>query len=371
MKIDWKVILLVLTTNTGFSQKVDIAHIDSLMTKKYEEKIFNGVVLISKNDSVLFEKSYGYENLESKKTFTPNSRFQIASVSKQFTAFGILLLQEQNKLNVKDPVKKYLPDFPFESITIHHLLTHTSGLPNFVNSMMKDLDTTKVNGNSQMLAMLASGKYPLQWPAGEKWEYSDIGYCTLATLIEKVSHQRFDSFMKNNLFKPAGMSHTTAEMYTDYRLLNKENLSMGYISDTANKRIDIAYELPAYRFVYYLGAFYGDGSVVSTVDNLLKWDKALCAGKIITKKSIELAMTPALLNNGEKIRAWGTGYGYGWFLYNDGIVGPVQTHTGGHPGYSTRLSRCPDKKLTVIMLSNFSIPKFFELDILKEIIKQQ
>jgi CubicO group peptidase (beta-lactamase class C family) len=370
MRINWKIFLLAVTAhNVAFSQRIDTSHIDSLLLKKYNEKIFNGVVLISKDDSVIFEKSYGYENLALRKPFTANSRFQIASVSKQFTAFGILLLQEQKKLNVKDPVRRYLPDFPFETITIHHLLTHTSGLPNFVNLMMKDLDTAKINGNSQMLEMLATGKYPMQWPAGEKWEYSDIGYCTLATLIEKVSNQRFDVYMKENLFKPAGMVNTTAEMYTDYRRLNQQNLSLGYISDTARKKIDIAFELPEYRFVYYLGGFYGDGSVVTTIDDLLKWDKALYTGKIISKESIALAMTPALLNNREELRAWGTGYGYGWFLYNDGVVGKVQTHSGGHPGYSSRFSRCPEKKITVIVLSNFTVAKFGELDILKEIIR--
>ncbi|WP_062057571.1 serine hydrolase domain-containing protein [Aquimarina longa] len=357
--------------SNGQDIKIDTLQINNFFNQQYRSHRFNGVVLIAQNHKILYKKEYGYANIEHKTGFTDSTKFQIASVSKQFTSFGILILEQEKKLSINDPISKYLEDFPFSKIKIKHLMSHTSGLPNFVDSMWKDLDTTVVNGNENMLAMLKSKKYSLQWEPGSKFEYSDIGYCILATLIEKISGVRFNEFMKAKLFEPAQMKNTTAQLVTDYRKIKTSNLSMGYHFDTASNSMKVAYELPQYSSVYWLGGFYGDGSVVSSIHDLLVWDKALYERKIISEESLKKAMSPMLLNNGKKAKAWGENYGFGWLLHDSPVFGKIETHTGGQPGYSSRLTRCPDKNLTIIILSNMTIPNFWEMNLLKELEKQQ
>lgn len=365
-----KTLLLIIgTIYIGFSQNVNTKLIDSLLSRASYQKVFNGNILISKNGKIIFEKSYGLQNIESNTKHSKKSQFQIASISKQFTAFGILLLQQEDKLNINDSVAHYLPNFPYKEITLRHLLTHTSGLPNFTQTIWKDLDTLKINGNDEMLDLLYSNKYPLQWKPGDKWEYSDIGYCTLASIIEIVSKQSFEVFMKKNLFQPAGLTNSIAEAFTDARLLKHKNLSVGYISDTSTHSIDIAYDLTKYNFIGWLGGFYGDGSIVSTARDLAKWSHFLDSGDLITKNSLSLATTPAVLNNGELAYAWDANYGLGWHLYNSDW-GPIQTHSGGHPGYTSVLVRCPKEKLTIVLLSNFSIEKVWELNLLENTLKE-
>ncbi|WP_299399144.1 serine hydrolase domain-containing protein [uncultured Gelidibacter sp.] len=369
-------ILACLLTLLGFQTyaqefKIDTTQLSQYLSKKHVNNQFDGVALVAYKDSIIYSKSLGFANNELKSQFDHATKFQIASLSKQFTSFGILILEQDKKLKTEDYVYHYLPNFPFKDIKIQHLMAHTSGLPNFIDAMWKDLDTTKINGNKEMLLMLESDKYPLQWTPGSQWEYSEIGYCTLASLIEKASGTDFKTFMEERIFKPAGMKNTSAEFSTDYRTINDSDIAMGYVYDSISNKKIVAYEAPENTFIYWLGGFYGDGSVVSTVEDLLKWDKALYEGHIIHPESLETAMTPTKLNNGNLADAWGTSYGLGWFLYESDHFGRIQTHSGGHPGYSSRLTRSPDKNLTIILLSNLSIPEFWEFNILKELEKQQ
>lgn len=255
--------------------QVNTRYIDSLFSAKYAAHHFNGQVLIAEKGKIVFEKKYGLANYEKLQPFTSQSRFQIASVTKQFTAAGILCLQRQGKLSVEDKGVKYLPKFPFKNVSIQHLMTHSAGIPQFVNTMWKDLDTTMINGNRQMLALLQTGQYSLQWNPGDKWEYCDIGYCTLATLIEKVSGQSFNLFLKKNLFIPASMRNTAGQMGTDIRNISPVNMSMGYLFDFATKQFNPAHLAAQNGFVRWLGGFYDDGSVTTTARDLLKRDRVL------------------------------------------------------------------------------------------------
>ncbi|WP_093672276.1 serine hydrolase domain-containing protein [Tenacibaculum sp. MAR_2009_124] len=370
-KITQLLLLTLLCANLSAQEiKINTKKITHYLQTFRNNNRFNGEVLIAHKNKVIYRKSFGYANNESKRIFNKNTKFQLASLSKQFTSSGILILEQEKKLSIHNYVSDYLPNFPYKNITIQHLMSHTSGLPNFVNSMWKDLDTTKVNGNKEMFEMFASKKYALQWKPGEKWEYCDIGYCTLASLIEKVSGKSYKNFMKEKIFDPANMSNTSAEHATDYRAVKTPELAMGYVYDTKTNNNRIAYETPENSFVYWLGGFYGDGSVISTLDDLLKWDKSLYENNIISKKSLKKATTPAKLNDGKLADAWGSHYGLGWTLFTSKKFGEVQSHSGQQPGYNTRLTRCPEKELTIIIAANMSIPKFWEIDLLKELEKQ-
>jgi len=341
------------------AQEINTSYIDSVFNSNYKLHKFSGMVLVAQMGKIVFNKSYGLANYELNQSFNDDSRFQIASLSKQFTAYAILYLQQQGKLSIDDYVAKYLPRFPFKNITIRHLLTHTSGLPNSEKSMWKDYDTKSINGNVQMLDMLETNKYPLQWEPGQKWEYSDIGYCTLGTLIEVVSGERYDMFMKKHLFYPAKMENTTAELYTDIRKIDPSNLSIGYEYDAIKNKYLPADLLPKNSFVQYLGGFYGDGSVVSTADDLLKWDQELYNNKIITKESVEQSMTPSRLNDGKLIEEWGGNYGIGWGLFSHPELGKMMVHGGYQPGFLSKFMRFTDQKITVIILSNTSDDAFW------------
>lgn len=344
---------------------IDTTKINKTLLSLHKKNDFSGTVIIKQKDKILYQNHFGYSDIKHKTPFYYNTKFQIASLSKQFTSFGILILEQENLLTTNDFVSKYIPDFPFPTIQIKHLMSHTSGLPNFIKTMWKDLDTTKVNGNTSMLSMLKSNKYPLQWEPGTKFEYSDIGYCLLAIIIENVSGVDFKTFMKQKLFTPSGMHNTSAEFATDTRLLNYKELAKGYELNKTSNQLLIANQLPSNNYVYWLGGFYGDGSVISTAQDLLKWDKVLYLNTIISEKSLKKAMTPFTLNNGQFSKAWGTNYGLGWFLYKSPTFGIIQTHSGEQPGYRSRLVRAPEKQLTIVILSNISSPNFNQINILK------
>ncbi|CAL2095959.1 Class A beta-lactamase-related serine hydrolase [Tenacibaculum sp. 190524A02b] len=344
---------------------IDTTKINKTLLSLHKKNDFSGTVIIKQKDKILYQNHFGYSDIKNKTSFNYNTKFQIASLSKQFTSFGILILEQENLLTTNDFVSKHIPDFPFPTIQIKHLMSHTSGLPNFVKTMWKDLDTTKVNGNAIMLSMLKSNKYPLQWEPGTKFEYSDIGYCLLAIIIENVSGVDFKTFMKQKLFTPSGMYNTNAEFVTDTRSLNYKELAKGYELNKTSNQLLIANQLPSNNYVYWLGGFYGDGSVISTAKDLLKWDKALYQNTVISKKSLQKAMTPFTLNNGLLSKAWGTNYGLGWFLYKSPVFGIIQTHSGEQPGYRSRLVRAPEKQLTIVILSNISNPNFNQINILK------
>jgi CubicO group peptidase (beta-lactamase class C family) len=343
------IIAFVLVQNVLKAQS-PTAKLDSIILKAIENRAFNGTILIAKEGKIVFEKSYGYADFEKKKLINTKTQFQIASVSKQFTAFGIMVLKRQGKLSYDDRVSKFIPNFPYANITLRHLMQHTSGLPEFWNGIRPNLDTTRSNGNKDVLAYLIEKKLPLRFETGEKWEYSDIGYDILANVIEIVSNQRYDVFFKKNVFKPAKMKDTEALLVTDIRRIKAKNLARGYIEDSLRGN-QLAHEVK--DFVYYLGDFYGDGSVISTARDLKKWDDAW--QNFIQKDSTHFgeAFKPIIRKDGSILETQkGVSYGFGWGLRNDPKMGKMYSHNGGHPGFTTSYYRYPDKKIVLIVCRN-------------------
>jgi CubicO group peptidase (beta-lactamase class C family) len=335
--------------STLFGQNVS-SKIDSIFQKAYTDKALNGNVLIAKNDAVLYEHSFGFADFEKKRPLSKNSLFQVASVSKQFTAFGIMVLKRQGKLAYDDKVVKYLPEFPYPDITLRHLLHHTSGLPNFWDDIRPKLDTTRSNGNNEMLAFLVKNKLPLRFESGEKWEYADIGYDLLATIIERISGQSYQKFMRKQVFRPAGMRQTEALMVTDTRRIKAKNKAFGYIQDSI-KGLELAHEIR--NFVFYLGDFYGDGSVLMTTRDLQKWDTALRRYMAEDSTHFGEAYRPAFHKDGSVLEVRkGVTYGFGWGVRDEPPFGKIYSHSGGHPGFVTNYYRYPDKKMVVVVCMN-------------------
>lgn len=332
-----------------FAQNID--SIRFLLDSTYASSPFFGTVLISKKDQLIFEKSYGYADAVLKKTLTKENSFQIASISKQFTAYGIMILKSKGLLQYDSMVCKYLPTFPYKNITIRHLLNHTSGLPNFWEDIRPKMDTTKSFGNKEVLDYLVQHQLPLQYNPGTKFQYADIGYDFLAMVIEYVSGLTYQKFMHQSIFKPLKMNTTFALMVTDIRRIQNKHLAYGHTFE--NGTFTHAHLQPKYNFVSYLGDFYGDGSVVSTARDLAIWVEALKKCNLLPCDiQNEAFLEPTY--NGEIIYARinpNIAYGFGWFLKNT-PSGKLVYHSGGHPGNSHVIYRLLDKDITFIFLSN-------------------
>ncbi len=346
---------LVMTFSAKTSTAQNIDSIRYVLDSTYLSSPFFGNVLITKNNNILFEKSYGYADAINKRPLTNKNSFQVASISKQFTAYGIMILKNNNLLDYDSLVCKYIPTFPYKNITVRHLLTHTSGLPNFWDDIRPNMDTTKSNGNKDVLDYLIQHKLPLQFEAGTTFQYADIGYDFLATIIEVVSGLSYQEFMYKNIFKPLKMQHTFACMVTDIRRIQDKNLAIGHALE--NGKFVYAHLQPKHHFVYYLGDFYGDGSVVTTARDLAIWDKALKACKLLPCEIQNESINEATFN-GQVIYARtnpNISYGFGWFIKNT-PTGKLVYHSGGHPGNAHVMYRLLDKDITFIFLSNAETP---------------
>lgn len=295
-------------------------------------------VIVVKDGKTLFRKAYGMANLELGVPLQPDMVFRLGSITKQFTATAILLLAEEGKLNVQDRIEKHLPGYPTHghTITIEHLLTHTSGIQSYTGmpGWMRDKIMTPMKPEE-----LIDGfkKEPMNFAPGERYAYNNSGYILLGAIIEKVSGKSYEAFVKERIFDPLGM---TSSYYDNTEPIIKKRAA-GYTGDAKEP-----------RNARYLSMTqpYAAGSLASTVDDLARWDEALATGKILKPESLAQAWKPYVLKGGEA-----TTYGYGW--------GPAKlrgrrsiAHGGGIFGFSTFALSLPDDKVYVAVLCNSDSP---------------
>lgn len=340
-------LLLLFVTNNIFSQQEKL---DSLFTA---QKNFSGVVLIAENSKPVYYKAFGYREFESKIPLQKTDIFELASVSKQFTAMIIMMLKEKGLLNYDDLVSKYL-EIPYKGITIRNLLTHTSGLPDYQDIMDKYWDKSKVAGNADCIEYLNKYMPPKHFEPGEKYEYSNTGYMLLASIAEKASGKDFIELCRSWIFKKLKMKST------DIRTLEEKkatkNFAIGHIYVEERNKWVRADSFPSSNYTIWLGNRKGPGRISSTAPDLLKWDKALYTEKLIKQSTLEEAFAPMKLNNGRL-----SNYGFGWMLRADSVMGKIVQHTGDNPGYKTEIIRYIDKKKTIILLNNNAHENFSNL----------
>lgn len=307
--------------------------IDSLIQSEFKEPNGpGGVFLIAKKGKPVYEKTFGMANLELNAKLNTNSVFQIGSMTKQFTAIAILMLEEQGKLKISDPVAKYIPSYPNgNNITIHNLLTHTSGIKDFTK--MKSLQdiAQKEMTPEQMVDFFKNE--PADFAPGEKFEYNNSGYVVLGYIIELVSGGTYEDFIKKNIFDKIGMTNS---YYASDRKVIK-NRAYGYhkkSSGYVNKTV-INFSVP-----------FSSGSLMSTLDDMLKWQNALNQNLLLSSKEETKAFTKYKLNNGQEIE-----YGYGWHLKNiNGI--PTREHGGSIFGFKSMAVYIPSEDIYVLGFSN-------------------
>lgn len=333
------------TDKTGKSNQ----QMDEFLTGQADYFRFNGNVLVAEKGKVIFQKSYGYADFDTKRLLNDSSVFELASLSKQFTATAILMLKDKNQLNLTDSLSRYFPELPYKGITLYHMLTHTSGLPDYEEAMNRKWDRSKIAFNQDMIAFLAKEKPPVVFAPGSRWEYSNTAYAILASIVEKLSGQTFAAFMAKNIFQPLGMTHT--RIYNTRRSLKDTipNYAFGYEYNDSLKKYAMPDSVPDLKFVIYLDGIQGDGVVNSSTADLLTWDRALKNHTLlreVTQK--EMLKEQALVDTVKKVY-----YGFGVFLEKT-AEGMVISHSGGWPGYTTFLARNADKDQTFIVLSNNS-----------------
>jgi CubicO group peptidase (beta-lactamase class C family) len=323
------------------SQESFSARIDAILQ---EENGFSGVVLVARDGRALYHKSFGFRDFNRRDKLRKNDLFELASVSKQFTASIIIGLQEAGKLGFDDPIEKYV-DIPYPGIRIRHLLNHTSGLPDYQAVMDKYWDKSKVAGNPDILAYLKRYAPPARFTPGQQFEYSNTGYVVLASIAEAVSGMDFIELCRSRIFKPADMSG--ADIRTNAEKGSLHEFARGHVWVEAQKRHVRADSFPSSDYTIWLGNRKGPGRVSARAKDLLAWDRALSAATLPGTRSGAESYKSGVLNDGKA-----TGYGFGWFLSTTSKGERVIWHDGDNPGYKTMFRRYPETGYTIIVLSN-------------------
>ncbi len=320
--------------------------VDWLFERVIKEDYPGAAVLVARNGDTLYQKGYGYANIENRVHVTPETKFRIGSVSKQFIGVAILKLQEAGKLSVQDKLSRFIPDFPRgDEVTLHHLLTHTSGMHSYTNK--PDFLKTVASEVTSEELVDAIKKDKFDFDPGEKQAYCNSGYFLLGCIVEKVSGQSLDEYLMETLFEPLGMKDTGIHHWS--LILAHEATGYAYEGGQLKKALD-----------WDMSRAGGAGALYSTVDDLRRWNEGIFSGKVLNEASMKAAFTPARLNNGDIAKAVSpNGYGYGWDLGKlRGLVSIA--HGGGLHGFSSYLMHLPEKKLTVTVLVN-SLPTIPEL----------
>jgi len=345
---------------TQASAQNTVKKIDSLVTAYYTEHELSGNILVADHGRVIYQRSLGYADVGRKILNNEHHSFQIASISKVFTSVAIMQLQEKGKLKLDDPIRKYLPDFPFDQITIRGLLSHTSGLNDYhVFQAPHKADPDKIFTNDDIIPAIKNDKQGIVGKPGELWNYSNIGYSLLAMTVEKISGMSFSDYLAKFIFKPSGMAHT----YISSSLKPSEDKDLTQNYDYVNydpgrlKNVDSVADDKVGHII--LRGMYGNSNIVSTTEDLLRFDRALYTGKLLKQATLQQAFVPEKLNSGKPDQGrWNDGttvyYGLGWGTLSDTSMGKVVYHTGGMPGTSTIFIRDISHDQTIIVLDNIT-----------------
>ncbi len=329
------------------------ALMEALAREAYEKGAFTGTWLYAENGRIVSKGAVGFCDPEDKLPMREDCLFDLASVSKQFTAAAVMLLRRRGLLSLDDEVTRFFPAIPYKGVTVRHLLSHTGGLPDYMDwfdALWKR--DKKIPDNAVIVRFLCECGEPAVFAPGEQWEYSNTGYCLLAQIVEEVSGVPFEDFMRDNLFEPAGM-HATRIYHRRMDSLTVPNLACGLVLPLGADRYALPDGEAAESCVLSCDGVSGDGLVHSNIFDLLAWDRTLRAETVLTREEQELMYTPATLNNGETAQTGeesDEGYGFGWCIARDPALGRIVRHDGGWPGYSTWFERWLDADRVLILL---------------------
>ena len=310
--------------NQAKEELLNYRQIDELIQNYHDNGQFDGTVLVAKSGIIIFKKGYGLANREWDIPNEPNTKFRIGSITKQFTAMAIMILQEQGKIHVQDLISKFVPDCPeaCKDITIHHLLTHKSGIPNFEyfpdNLQFERLPTTVEKTVERFK------NKELMFSPGAKFGYSSSGYVLLGFIIERVTGESYENVLSEYIFEPLEMKNSGY----DHPTTILKHRAAGYTSGS----------LPQNAIHFEMDTPHAAGALYSTVEDLFLWDQSLYTNRLVTYKTLETIFPPMSI-------------GYGWFL-GEYLNRKFAQHSGSINGFRAQTTRFPDEKVFIISLSN-------------------
>jgi len=314
------VLAVVLISSPACSHAQGVAsRLDSYFTTLSRQHHLNGCVLIADRGEVIYKSAFGYSDFDEKSALSTNSMLELASIAKQFTALGVMLLYEDGLLDYSSPIQAFFPDLPYDDVTIRHLLNHTSGAPDYRDLLDAHWDGSRIATNRDVLNLLREHRPPLQFQPGDEYQYSNTGYVLLVLIIEEVSGLTYGEFLKRRICVPCDMTRTMV-----YRRRYKpeaiDDYAIGYVLSFEHKGYALPDSVARYGRVITMDGLQGDGSISSTVEDLFRWDRCLYTDNLVSRETLEEAFTPGRLNNGGDIDIGfrGDSYGFGWLFLADG-----------------------------------------------------
>ena len=329
--------------------------IHNLARESYEKGGFNGAWLYAEKGEIVSKGVLGFRDPEDTLPITEDTIFQLASVTKQFTAAAVMLARREGLLELDDEITKYFPEIPYPDVTIRHLLTHTSGIPNYFDDADWFIkiwkEEKRVPGNDEILRFLCETEAKPYFAPGEGMHYSNTGYNLLALLVERLSGVPYEDFLQKNIFEPAGMGSTRC-CHIRRDGIPFENYARATVFEDGKYVADV--DSAEDGDVVAFDGLNGDDYVYTNIFDMLRWDRALREGKVLTPEEQKLMYTPGKLVNGEDAvydEDEGLGYGFGWFVGRDEELGLIVSHSGGMPGVATWLERFIDEDRMLVILT--------------------
>lgn len=323
--------------------------IENLVNSYYLADEFSGSVLVADQGDILINGNYGYANLDLTKELSSESVYEIASISKQFTALLIMMLKEENKLDYDDKITKYLPTLPYDNITIRHLLTHTSGLSErqFFMWAGQNMDPTKIYTNELILKYLEKENPELEFEPGEKWEYSNLGYFLLPLILKQSTAKNYIQLLNDKIFSTLGMNNSGI-FSQDFKGNEMDNYVFGKVYNPKDTAFKSSFGMA------WSDSIYGGVGILSNTLDLLKWDRALYSNSLVSQKTLQEAFKTYMLKNDSSSK-----YGFGWYIKENKVINGINygkrvDHNGLWPGYESSIVRYIDRDKTIIILSNQS-----------------
>jgi CubicO group peptidase (beta-lactamase class C family) len=331
------VFALVLSVSPAFAADQPDSVDDYVRAEMEKQHVPGLALLVARGGQIVRAQGYGLANVELQVPVKPETIFQSGSVGKQFTATAVMMLVEEGKIGLEDPLTKYFPDGPasWKQVTIRELLSHTAGFGDYP----KDFDMRKDYTEDDLIKIVE--KIPLAYPPGTKWDYSNLGFLTLGVVIHKVTGEFYGDFLQEHIFRPLGMNSTRIISEADivrnraagYRLVKGELKNQEWVSPTLNTT--------------------ADGALYFSVVDLAKWDGALYTEKLLKRSSLDQMWTVAKLSNGQPNS---DNYGFAWIIETKNGHRLIE-HGGSWQGFRAQISRYVDDKLTVVVLSNLAEAK--------------
>jgi CubicO group peptidase (beta-lactamase class C family) len=334
-----------------FFSEEDIQYFDDEITNLLLRSRFNGHIFVARHGTILYDRSFGFSDFRNSTPVSQETPFQLASITKTFTATAVLMLHQDEKLHIDSLVVNYIPEFPYPNITVRHLLNHTSGLQNYMWVMERFWTNSRMPNNEEMLQTFIKQRRPLDFSPGTRWAYSNTGYAILGLLVERVSGQPFSDFMREQIFDPLKMHNTF--VYDVHNETKPETRAYGFRPNRG-------------RFVHVPDVSHdgvmGDKGIFSTTADLYKWDQAIYRHELLSPDLWELAFEKAQLRNDSTVN-----YGMGWRLQTF-LDHRIVHHPGRWNGFRTSFKRFIDDGATLIILANNNMDIASLIDNMQKII---